>query len=201
MKKITLKCFLNENPKLFADTQPNEGPTFAHVADLLLEDVVAALVHVRAQKVLEAVVDLQAGGGHGHPLPHRVTLTRKRRKVSALKASGRDGRRRNSPSCPPGSRYSQSFPHRLPRSCPPPHARPAAAAAPPDARRPRLRCLRKPNKDPDKIMRARIVKVFQAYHKVALNSLIKSSKCFDKVTRTYKQLLPICSSALPQKKN
>lgn len=78
MKKITLKCFLNENPKLFADTQPNEGPTFAHVADLLLEDVVAALVHVRAQKVLEAVVDLQAGGGHGHPLPHRVTLTRKR---------------------------------------------------------------------------------------------------------------------------
>lgn len=32
------------------------------------------LVHVRAQKVLEAVVDLQAWGGHGYPLPHRVTL-------------------------------------------------------------------------------------------------------------------------------
>ena len=48
--------------------------TFAHIADLLLEDVVAVLVHVRAQEVLEAVVDLQAGRCHGDPLPDRVAL-------------------------------------------------------------------------------------------------------------------------------
>lgn len=34
----------------------------------------SVLVHVRAQKVLKAVVDLQTWGGHGHPLSHRVTL-------------------------------------------------------------------------------------------------------------------------------
>lgn len=50
------------------------GATFAHVADLLLEHVVAVLVDVRPQEVLEAVVDLQPGRHHGHPLPHSVTL-------------------------------------------------------------------------------------------------------------------------------
>lgn len=48
--------------------------TFAHVADLLLEDVVAVLVHVGPQEVLKAVVDLEARRRHGHPLPHGVAL-------------------------------------------------------------------------------------------------------------------------------
>lgn len=48
--------------------------TFAHVADLLFEDVVSVLVHVGPQEVLEAVVDLEARGRHGHPLPDRVAL-------------------------------------------------------------------------------------------------------------------------------
>lgn len=48
--------------------------TFAHVADALLEDVVAMAVHVGAQEVLKAVVDLQAWACHAHPLTHRVAL-------------------------------------------------------------------------------------------------------------------------------
>lgn len=48
--------------------------TFAHVADLLLEDVVAVFVNMGPQEVLEAVVDLQPGSRHGHPLPHSVAL-------------------------------------------------------------------------------------------------------------------------------
>lgn len=47
---------------------------FAHVADPLLENIVAMLIHMCAQKVLEAVVNLQTWGSHGYPLPHRMTL-------------------------------------------------------------------------------------------------------------------------------
>lgn len=57
-------------------------PTFAHVADLLLEDVVAIFIHVGAQEVLESVVDLQPGGQHGDPLPHRVALQNQRHRGS-----------------------------------------------------------------------------------------------------------------------
>lgn len=49
-------------------------PTFTHVADLLLEDVVAVFVHMCPQEVLEAVVDFQPGSHHGHPFPHSVAL-------------------------------------------------------------------------------------------------------------------------------
>lgn len=48
--------------------------TFAHVADAFLEDVVAMAIHMGAQEVLEAVVDLQPGTRHAHPLTHRVAF-------------------------------------------------------------------------------------------------------------------------------
>lgn len=48
--------------------------TLAHIAYALLEDVVSVLVHMCAQKVFEAVVDLQSRCGHRHPLSDRVTL-------------------------------------------------------------------------------------------------------------------------------
>lgn len=48
--------------------------TFAHVANLLLEHIVAIFINMGSQKVLEAVVNLQPGGCHGHPLPHTVAL-------------------------------------------------------------------------------------------------------------------------------
>lgn len=49
-------------------------PTFTHVTDLLLEHVVAVFIHVGPQEVLEAVVDLEPGRHHGHPLPDSVAL-------------------------------------------------------------------------------------------------------------------------------
>lgn len=60
-------------------TTVSRGPeyrsqTFAHVTDALLEDIVAVAVHMGAQEILEAVVDLQSGAGHAHPLAHRVAL-------------------------------------------------------------------------------------------------------------------------------
>lgn len=42
--------------------------TFAHITDAFLEDIVAVAVHMGAQEVLEAVVDLQPGSRHAHPL-------------------------------------------------------------------------------------------------------------------------------------
>lgn len=48
--------------------------TFTHVTDALLEDVVAVAIHVGAQEVLKAVVDLQAWACHAHPLTHGVAL-------------------------------------------------------------------------------------------------------------------------------
>lgn len=60
--------------KLSEEIQRQNQPTFAHVADLLLEDVVAIFIHVGAQEVLESVVDLQPRSHHGDPLPHRVAL-------------------------------------------------------------------------------------------------------------------------------
>lgn len=57
-----------------AEAGAEESHTFAHVADALLEDVVAVAVYMGAQEVLEAVVDLQPGARHAHPLAHRVAL-------------------------------------------------------------------------------------------------------------------------------
>lgn len=48
--------------------------TFAHVTDAFLEDIVTMAIHMGAQEVLEAVVDLQPGTRHAHPLTHRVAF-------------------------------------------------------------------------------------------------------------------------------
>lgn len=48
--------------------------TFAHVADLLFEDVVPMLVNMGPQEVFKSMVDLQACCRHRHPLSHCVTL-------------------------------------------------------------------------------------------------------------------------------
>lgn len=120
-----------------------DQPTFAHVADLLFEDVVAIFIHVGAQEVLESVVDLQPGGQHGDPLPHRVALQNHRHRGSCSTSTqhipSSPSGSVSLPSCPPGSRCS--------RSCPPPRWRPLLPAQPGvsvgrlDARRPHPRCL------------------------------------------------------------
>ncbi len=68
---MTLRITEINNTVLLDDHPP---PTFAHVADALFEHIVSVLVHMCAQEVLEAVVDLQSRGGHWNPLPDRVAL-------------------------------------------------------------------------------------------------------------------------------
>lgn len=63
--------------------------TFTHVADLLLEHVVAVFIHVSPQEVLEAVVDLQPGRHHGHPLPHSVALPSKETRSDPRRQTGK----------------------------------------------------------------------------------------------------------------
>ena len=116
----------------------------------------AVLVHVGAQEVLEAVVDLQPGSCHGNPLPHRValqsgktpsdpptqTLSQPDRKsyinVSVIYNSKQQVLQ---PSCPPGSRCSRSFPHPLPLRCLQLHVQPIASSELQGVRHPHLRCL------------------------------------------------------------
>lgn len=48
--------------------------TFAHVVDLLLENIMTVFINMSPQEVLESIGDLQPGSHHGHPLPYSVAL-------------------------------------------------------------------------------------------------------------------------------